>query len=486
MNNKKIEKTAALVLTAVFLLSLIPILGIAVYDHPCADDFSYGWMARRAWVESGSFLAALQAGAAKVAERYQNWQGTFSSIFLMSLQPAVFGEGFYVLTPFIMLFMLSFGTLCLLKEILLGYLNCTKSQFAIISMGLLLASVQMMLSPVEGIYWFNGAVHYVFMYGCMLLLMAALLHYLRRKNAVFLILACLLALVVGGGNYVTALTAILLECITVGFLLVYGKGKEALRPLAVMACSAAGLIISGLAPGNGVRQTNFEKMSIPETVLRSFLDALRFARDHTGILYILLLLFLVPFILRMVSGCGVRFRLPLLVPVISYCLVSAMFAPTEYTMGVSYVGRTGNVILLMIQLLGILNEVYLLGWLVQGREGGPGVKALGNEEKGGRLLGFCILLALLSLAFVLGTYRSRNYTSVTAILSWRSGELAAYDAQMRRRLEVLEDDSQEKVKLAPLEHRPYLLYFDDITEQKKDWRNTSMAKYYDKKWVKLE
>ena len=30
----------------------------------------------------------------KVAERYANWQGTYSAMFLMALQPAVFGNGF--------------------------------------------------------------------------------------------------------------------------------------------------------------------------------------------------------------------------------------------------------------------------------------------------------------------------------------------------------------------------------------------------------
>ena len=46
----------------------------------------------------------------KVAERYANWQGTYSAMFLMALQPAVFGNGFYALVPFLTLGALAAGT----------------------------------------------------------------------------------------------------------------------------------------------------------------------------------------------------------------------------------------------------------------------------------------------------------------------------------------------------------------------------------------
>ena len=102
-------RALALAALAALALSLLPLFCIAPYNHPCTDDYNYGAYAAQA-VREGSPLAALPAALRKTAETYQNWQGTFSAIFLMSLHPAVFGEGFYALTPFLMLGALGLST----------------------------------------------------------------------------------------------------------------------------------------------------------------------------------------------------------------------------------------------------------------------------------------------------------------------------------------------------------------------------------------
>ena len=483
MKSLKAEKSVAVLITVVFVASLIPIFLLAGYNHPCADDFSYGLRPHLAWIQTGSLWEVLAAAGNKVAERYLNWQGTYSSIFLMTIQPAVFGDKYYVITPYVMTGMLSLGTFCILGEILLGVLKTTKSRFLLIGCGLLTVSIQLMLSPVEGIYWFNGAVHYVFMYSCMLLMLASYLHYLRRRKKRYMVCACFLAVVVGGGNYVTALTAILCIGIVGSFLILYGKkiGKET---LILLFFSIASFGVSALAPGNSLRQENFAKNSFMGAILNSFRDAVEFTIDHTGILYILFLIFLIPFIVRMVSDCRISFRFPLLTPLVSYCLISAMFAPTEYSLQIAYIGRTGNVVLLMIQLLGVLNEIYILGWIVgKMKKSRSGKK--GKSEK--KLLIFSVVVGMLALGTVLLTYRDKvNYTSIIAVLSLRSGEVKQYDTEIRERLALLENGEKEALTLKPLQTHPYLLYFDDITENAKDWRNFYMARFYQKKYVVLE
>ena len=95
-----------LILWAVFLLSLLPLLVIGMYNHPAGDDFAYGLNAHLAWESSHSLWAAIKAAAATVKSYYTSWQGTYSSIFLMSLQPAVISERLYALTTPLMLGML--------------------------------------------------------------------------------------------------------------------------------------------------------------------------------------------------------------------------------------------------------------------------------------------------------------------------------------------------------------------------------------------
>ncbi|HCC02296.1 MAG TPA: hypothetical protein DEP60_06300, partial [Ruminococcaceae bacterium] len=49
------------VVCAVFLLAMIPLLLIAPYDHPEADDFTYGLRAAKAWAANGSLFSVFAA-----------------------------------------------------------------------------------------------------------------------------------------------------------------------------------------------------------------------------------------------------------------------------------------------------------------------------------------------------------------------------------------------------------------------------------------
>ena len=110
-------KRIAFFLTIVYLGSLIPVLWIGWYNYPSADDYSIGSNCRQVWVNSHNLFAVLGAGIARAAEDWVNWMGYFTSNFLMAVPPSVFGERFYVLTVWIMVFMLSFSTWYLLRNI---------------------------------------------------------------------------------------------------------------------------------------------------------------------------------------------------------------------------------------------------------------------------------------------------------------------------------------------------------------------------------
>lgn len=107
MIQDKTEKRIAVFLIVIFIMGLIPILLIAKYNYPCADDFGFSAYSRIAWKETHSLLQVLKGAMITVKERWLGWQGTFSSIFVMALQPAIFGEDGYRMVPWIMI-----GTMC--------------------------------------------------------------------------------------------------------------------------------------------------------------------------------------------------------------------------------------------------------------------------------------------------------------------------------------------------------------------------------------
>lgn len=108
------EKRIAGFLVIVFILALIPVLLIGKYNYPCADDFGFSAYSHIAWEETQSIFQVVIGALKTVKERWFGWQGTFSSIFVMALQPAVFGEAGYTLVPWIMIGAMSFSTLFLL------------------------------------------------------------------------------------------------------------------------------------------------------------------------------------------------------------------------------------------------------------------------------------------------------------------------------------------------------------------------------------
>lgn len=96
-------KLTAILLTVFFVLQIIPILYLGRFNHPTSDDFKYGAYSHTAWQETGSLAEVLEAAVKGVAEDYRTWQGSYSALFLMRLEPTVFGEAYYGLVPWIML-----------------------------------------------------------------------------------------------------------------------------------------------------------------------------------------------------------------------------------------------------------------------------------------------------------------------------------------------------------------------------------------------
>ena len=118
MKSGKFTTKVAVFLVSLFIAGLIPIALISRYDYPCADDFGFSAYSHIAWQEDHSIPAVLGGAVRTVAERWYGWQGTFSSIFVMALQPGIWGELFYSLVPWIMIGAMSASTLYFLHVVL--------------------------------------------------------------------------------------------------------------------------------------------------------------------------------------------------------------------------------------------------------------------------------------------------------------------------------------------------------------------------------
>ena len=357
------QNKLAVILSTIYLVSLIPVLMCSVYAYPQADDWSYSYRVHLAWEKAHSLIAVLRAMCETVKASYMEWQGTFSSIALMSVQPGAFSEKGYMLVPFLMIGLLTLATLIFFREL------CRKlpgSEWINISMLVLLVTVQRMVSKPVAFFWYNGAVHYMAMYSIGLMLAAFLIKCLRggRKMSIYQMVACFLAVMLGGGNLVTALTGVIGFVSLLSFLLIIKKVRKVRALAAPALCNATAFILNVAAPGNGMRQAVVGEQSNPVmSVLRSFYYGIYFPwGEWLDWVVILFVLALIPIAWKLAKKTTFSYPFPLFTVVYSYCFISAMFTPSDFATHTVNVGRVQNIIFSAYILILALNILYFTGW----------------------------------------------------------------------------------------------------------------------------
>ena len=268
-----------ILLLAVLAASLIPLLMLMTTVVPSADDFAFGAAARTAFAATGSVPAALRAAGRMTLDVYRSWQGSFSAVFLMALTPAVFGDGFYALTPVLMLLSLLGGTFCLVTALLRRVFRLPRYAALCTAALLSLFTLQLMPAPEQGLYWYNGALYYTFYYGLALSAFALALSLLQEGGVWRSGLLCLLCLVLGGGNFITALNVSLLfvSAILLLALLRRPVWRRLLLPTLFLLAAFA---LSAAAPGNALRQSHMEhRPDALQAILSSFVHS---SRDLVG------------------------------------------------------------------------------------------------------------------------------------------------------------------------------------------------------------
>lgn len=490
MKKRSFEYKISFFLVVFFILSLIPIMLLARYNYPCADDFGFSTYSHIAWLESHSIFQVLKGAWKTVVERWLGWQGTFSSIFLMALQPSIWGDAGYHLVPWIMIGAMSLSTMFFLYTILVKLFNVRKPVFISISMIYLIFALQCMIDKTQGFFWFNGAAHYMIPHCVALILIGLLIQLINNHNIrIFkLILASFLAFFVGGSNYITGLTIAIIFVSALLLLLYYKKKKELIILIIPFMFFITAFLLNTLAPGNSVRQGEMDiRPGVIKSILLSFYYCIEYVTetwfDWTYLFYILTL---IPFIWEVVKKVGFRFsyRYPLLFFFYSYCILSAMFTPSLYATGIAGGGRIFNIIFLDLLLLVIGNIFYFLGWLYthipQFRYVTGSCLETNTAKK--YFIGLFCLITFISTLYV--KVNVDYFTTSSALNSLFSGEAAAYGQETAERSRLLNISDDKDITLKLFKTQPYLLYFSDISEDPGDWKNNSMARYYQKNSIR--
>ena len=335
------KRLIAIILIALFVISLIPMLYISKYTFPSEDDFSYGRLTKNVYAETGSFFKVLGASFTRAISMYKGWQGTFSGLIVMSIGPYIYGIQYYALTPFILLFMLVASTLFFTYKLLHKYFGMDIWTWIIIALVLLMAQIQFMQYPNSSFYWYNGSSLYMTFYCSALVvygLMVDIMMAKPKKKYWLYVIAAPLAAFTATGNFVISLNFAAITALIVLYLVIT-KNKLWKKTLPVFLIALAGLIFITAAPGNSVRlsEQNNDASALEAVVLSLKTAFLCLFKPHYLIenkyLGALLVISALPFTGRIITNDKFRFRYPALIILLAFCVFASVMTPTLYGLG---------------------------------------------------------------------------------------------------------------------------------------------------------
>lgn len=435
-----------------FLLSLLPLFYIAQYALPMGDDLLFGRNTSEVWRTTGSFGAVLKTAAQDTVSVYNNWQGTYVSIFLMCLQPAVFSVSFYAYAPVFMLLMLIGSTMLLSYVLLVRYFRMDKAGWFLITFTGLLMQIQLLPDMREGFFFYNSAVLYTLSY-CFALLMFGILSLQRQTRSRFWrivlpILAVIFTALLAGGAFSLLLPVIFVLLIILFYDCRSRDQYRIITTAVVLFVLIAGAALSIMAPGNALR-TAFEHsnygshgLNLPDTILHAVLYTILFIARNTGLGMIVFIAIFTVFVWRVCEKNPIRFLHPLIVGTITFGFISMQFAPTFYTLSSSGHARLQNVVFFSLFWFWAVNSLNAVGWLKNRHastveQALEGCKAFGTN--GHRALGkqAGIILVLVSLMFFGFAQRDGGIMenpSVQSVIEVMNGTAAEHADQTREAL----------------------------------------------------
>lgn len=482
------------VLCVLLLLTIaVPMTYIARYVWPCSDDFEMSLWCRKAAVETGSLLQVIKRAVDYAIYKWQVWQGSFSSLFVMALQPGIWGDQYYPLGVVFIIVGL------LVSSFTLTYILMVKQVGASKSVWLILTSLPVwywffrVMYTEEAFYWWTGASYYTGFHSWVMLLLALAFYiYTEWENIgpvkkKLLYAVCILCFFLGGGNYLSAL----LQFLVLGgiFITAARTKKKSSRILLAYTLSAlGGLLLSVLAPGNQTHMNNDiqSDISVVEAILIAIRDGLEDISQWTNMSVVMLFVFMLPFVWKLVRGCSYKFRFPLLATILSGGLFLAEYAPTSYAYGGYEPGRIVNLYYWNYYWLILFNVIYWVGWIDRKLHTicKDKIDRVAAAQKNWQPI--YIMLAGVLLLLSINNFGIKNSNFYLVYAELKNNNYQYVDIFMEERTQFFREHQGEDVIIPGIPYKSAITFFGDIFPNTDHLVNTTMAEYYGVKSITME
>ena len=505
--NKKISiRTLNAVVTAIYILSIVPLLVIGHFNWLASDDLAQAGVMSQYYASTGSLLGTFLMGFKYAYQLYMKWMGCYFSNLLFRFNPCIFGERMYFLVVYEMIGALTFGVCYFFKSLIVYGFKGDKYLANIVSMISLIIMIHSLPANgarVEAFYWYTGASNYTFVLGIALFWIGLLIRavFTEKKSSRIrkLCWACFWGLVVAGINYMTALALaicsvlvmILIVMEKTGFLKLEKVDEDQRRIFHLLwlpgLFNLVGFVINVIAPGNAARQSVTGGFGPIKSVLIAFYYVFDVCiNELTRWEVLVLLALLIPVLWKLAGTIEHKFEHPFIFALFSLCMTAAFMVPPLFAIANVAAGRVKANILFIFTIMLVLTLFYWTAWI---RQNAGTFESLTSGDSSFSKVG-TFLMAMLALLLMFGSGLCVKadpyyYAWSSAVTDLANGSAKTFYEESVERLEVLKDDSVTDVVLKQHTVRPELLAFDDVTKDPGDWINTSMANYYGKNSVVL-
>lgn len=459
-------------LLLLLLAAIFPFVALSFYNFPSADDLILSYVAKSKDVFS------------HISTVYIEWSGRYFSTFIVAVNPLVFGWEFgYKLVPVVLILFLYLSLYFLVKPYIFTTSIAKKHSIVLI---LLLLILQTLPSPVEAIFWLSGALTYTLPFILFFILLALIFN--KSRNVLTHIAVGILAFLISGSNEIIMLLSF--ETLTLFIIYNIVNKISCRKTIIAFICSLAGTIVVLMSPGN-IRRMDFFPMhtqfgeSLYSSVYSLLLICFNTLKEPSILLFILIV-----FILSIKKYIQINVRIThknqfFLIAAISFLILVSINFIAFYAMGIMPPPRIFNAVSVTFLLLMFFNIIVIGNYI--------GFTSKTKFAETPDVLIRSLLFASVILLFTGIQKRPAESLKVTSNVTnaWNDllFEAAPYQKEMNERFEKISIAQQTKsdtLILKPFTHKPYTIFYIDITENPQHWINISFSEYYHLKYVKLQ
>ncbi len=474
-------KVTGIMLSALSVLLFLPVLWCFFFDYANGDDLYEGAAAHRVLVEGGGIRAFFTAVWDWAVQDYLGWEGNWSSIILWCLEPSIWGEKVYLLTPFIAVFFLIGGSVFFLLHFAKKYHSGEKTLLIPVIAAFLLTLTQNMPNLKNGFFWYTGMVNYVVPFGCLLYGLVFADRFLESRKKRYLVLLCLIFAYMGGAGYPPIVLAFEFLALLVLWQVFVKKEKRALWLLLPLFLLGAGFVFSAVSPGNAVRggeDYGFSAGNVFTTLLGCITAG---AKGMLGyFLHARFLYLLIPVVVLATYQASdekkLSCRYPIPVILLAFLLSCSVYAPEIYAKD-DVSGGVPDTYFFTFLFAFTIALSYLTGY----------VKQKWGEKIGKDLFADKIRPAVIILAAAVVLIFGRHFIADTSgYLCYHfiaSGQLSDFDAQMKERLALLNDPEVTDVVLPEMNDQQGPFMHMPVTSDPGSYTSRLTAMFYGKNSV---